>query len=345
LRQAASNGSRQSDRKGEHGGATGAGAGTTTAVARLHESCGGSSTFAQELLAVSRAFTQCTPRSFIVLDEFGRGTLAADGIALLASFLLTTVVDGSDAFTCSPVILLATHYTEILAPKIGLMASRLVQHVRMSFLIPSSLLPSSVDRLDDKPSPDMFLEHHLHHNDLHQQQQQHAPSAKTTTTDAFATGVVFPFLFETELGGVKRCGAVAAGIKTSRCGFSSLALNCAAMCEVPEYMLTRMAELLSAENDDSSSSSSETSAPATIANRNISLLLPPQRSGGCNDDEQSVHSAASALLRQFTWSSAGGDDAVELEQQQQQQNTHTTMTAAVDGIMSAWIQRMTAAAG
>ncbi|KAG8339353.1 putative mismatch repair protein MSH [Trypanosoma vivax] len=80
------------------------------------------SSFSSELVCMSRMLKCCSSRCkesadgasrvLLVLDEFGKGTLAADGAALLAASLrtITSLSDGC------PIVLLATHYVEILHP-------------------------------------------------------------------------------------------------------------------------------------------------------------------------------------------------------------------------------------
>ncbi|CUG93021.1 mismatch repair protein MSH, putative, partial [Bodo saltans] len=297
---------------------TSAAATTTTegsAARQLHEACGGSSTFAQELLAVNRVFTQCTARSFVVLDEFGRGTLAADGVALLASFLLSTVIDvttGGGAVTlqsttvAAPVILLATHYTEILAPSIGLMTSPLVQHVRMSFVVPLAPPRSTTSETMNRNI-----------------------STDAAAVDPFATGVVFPFRFIVELGGVgngdfsiddQQYQAGSSGTtytayekKTKKRHYCSLALNCAAMCEVPEYMLARMAALLTT---DENTTNAEPFLPYPHVNNILSCIR-----ANSIQSVGDVHAVAAALLMQLLQvpKEGGGDTLLPRQQETEEQ--------------------------
>lgn len=195
----------------------------------LHASCGGSSSFAMELVAVSRALTQATSRSFIVLDEFGRGTLAADGVAILASFLLSSIVEESPRPTTTtststvvvaantspppPVLLLATHYSEILDSAVGLSTCDLVAHYKMAYVLaaaPATVLPGEEE-----------------HEDPSQQ------------------AVMFPFQFI--LSNVEGC--VKTPTKDKRV-VSSLAINCAVMCGVPDFMISRMTSLLQAREEE-----------------------------------------------------------------------------------------------
>ena len=70
------------------------------------------SSFGQELCVVSRAFATATRNSLIILDEFGCGTLAEDGISLLAAYVRYCIDLGGN----SPLLLLATHYSELFQP-------------------------------------------------------------------------------------------------------------------------------------------------------------------------------------------------------------------------------------
>lgn len=67
------------------------------------------SSFGYEVSVISRMITRATTQSLLVIDEFGRGTLASDGVAVLAATVQTFLQSSA-----CPVILLATHYTEII---------------------------------------------------------------------------------------------------------------------------------------------------------------------------------------------------------------------------------------
>jgi DNA mismatch repair protein MSH5 len=77
------------------------------------------SSFANDASSVARMIHQCNGRSLLLLDEFGKGTLADDGIALLASTVdhLATL----NPIT-RPLSLVATHFTELFT-------SRMLDHV------------------------------------------------------------------------------------------------------------------------------------------------------------------------------------------------------------------------
>jgi DNA mismatch repair protein MSH5 len=83
------------------------------------------SSFGSELCLVSRFIEQATQRSVVMLDEFGKGTLANDGIALLASIVDHFVSLGDQG----PVVILTTHFTEIFSRR--LVDISLVQRLHM----------------------------------------------------------------------------------------------------------------------------------------------------------------------------------------------------------------------
>ncbi|RNF11808.1 putative mismatch repair protein MSH5 [Trypanosoma conorhini] len=82
------------------------------------------SSFGNELVSMSRMLQRCSSRnkeggagsgrSLLVLDEFGKGTLSMDGAALLAASILSLISFGERR----PIVLLATHYVEVLQPRL-----------------------------------------------------------------------------------------------------------------------------------------------------------------------------------------------------------------------------------
>ncbi|ESL06361.1 mismatch repair protein MSH5 [Trypanosoma rangeli SC58] len=82
------------------------------------------SSFGNELVSMSRMLQRCSVRnkeegagsgrSLLVLDEFGKGTLSMDGAALLAASIRSLISFGERR----PIVLLATHYVEVLQPKL-----------------------------------------------------------------------------------------------------------------------------------------------------------------------------------------------------------------------------------
>lgn len=60
---------------------------------------------------VSNILTRATSRSLVLLDEFGKGTLSADGVGLLAALLQHYAAQPSP-----PLLLACTHFSELLDP-------------------------------------------------------------------------------------------------------------------------------------------------------------------------------------------------------------------------------------
>jgi len=72
------------------------------------------SAFMADAHRVAHALAHCTRRSLLVVDEFGKGTLAADGAALLCATLDSLAQRGSQA----PIALFATHFSEVHDPEL-----------------------------------------------------------------------------------------------------------------------------------------------------------------------------------------------------------------------------------
>lgn len=70
----------------------------------------GLSSFASDLFQVNYAMTKATDRSLIIIDEFGRGTLARDGFALLIG-LVTYFASRTNA---SPYVVVSTHFNNLI---------------------------------------------------------------------------------------------------------------------------------------------------------------------------------------------------------------------------------------
>ena len=70
----------------------------------------GRSTFMAEMVETAAILTQATPRSFVILDEIGRGTATYDGLAIAWACAEAL----HDANRCRA--LFATHYHELAAP-------------------------------------------------------------------------------------------------------------------------------------------------------------------------------------------------------------------------------------
>jgi DNA mismatch repair ATPase MutS len=120
------------------------------------------SSFGHELSVVGRMFRSATPRSLILLDEFANGTLADDGVALLASLVRWAIApadlvstgeareaDAAAAFprpptnsegrppATGPLLLVATHFTQLLRSDVVPTSS--VQWLTMKVAVHGSL--------------------------------------------------------------------------------------------------------------------------------------------------------------------------------------------------------------
>ena len=83
----------------------------------------GRSTFMVEMVETAAILAQATPRSFVILDEVGRGTSTYDGLAL--AWAVVEAVHGTNRSRC----LFATHYHELtrLAERLDALS---LHHVR-----------------------------------------------------------------------------------------------------------------------------------------------------------------------------------------------------------------------
>lgn len=82
-------------------------------LTRLHSANSistGLSTFATDLNQVNYALSRATARSFIAIDEFGKGTQVRDGFHLLKGLIAYFVVRGP----CSPHVMIATHFNRLI---------------------------------------------------------------------------------------------------------------------------------------------------------------------------------------------------------------------------------------
>ena len=69
----------------------------------------GLSSFMVDVNQMSLAMSAATPRTLLLVDEFGKGTSAVDGLALLAACLRTLLQSGADC----PLTLVSTHFHNI----------------------------------------------------------------------------------------------------------------------------------------------------------------------------------------------------------------------------------------
>lgn len=72
------------------------------------------SSFAVDLLQIHSMITLCTSRTLLLVDEFGKGTLALDGLSLLASTIKYLQSKNEEC----PKVFVSTHYTELLEYKL-----------------------------------------------------------------------------------------------------------------------------------------------------------------------------------------------------------------------------------
>ncbi|BFY99597.1 hypothetical protein BsWGS_02637 [Bradybaena similaris] len=81
-----------------------------TCIKTVESVSGGLSAFMQENVQVSEALRLATCNSLVLLDEFGKGTEATDGIALLTAVIKFWIAKGSDC----PLLLVSTHFHSII---------------------------------------------------------------------------------------------------------------------------------------------------------------------------------------------------------------------------------------
>ena len=82
-----------------------------TRMASREAGLGGDSSFVGDLRQVAQMLRHATSQSLLIVDEFGKGTLHADGVALLAACLAHVQASARDV---GPTVVVATHYSEIL---------------------------------------------------------------------------------------------------------------------------------------------------------------------------------------------------------------------------------------
>ncbi len=85
------------------------------------------STFAVDLMQVNNMLLHATNKSLLLLDEFAKGTLALDGVSLLAS-ALNHFVNKKES---SPILFVSTHYTEVFELKLVPINNPFIQYWTM----------------------------------------------------------------------------------------------------------------------------------------------------------------------------------------------------------------------
>lgn len=208
---------------------------------QLLAACGGSSSFASELLAVSRALEQATPRSLIALDEFGRGTLPADGVAILGSMLLSLIKPPQNVeVVSSPVLLLATHYAELLCPAVGIMDSPLAQHLQMQVVVSNERREEN--RRTEQPDDDDAGANYL------------MSSACDDVPSIQCTFQVY-----------RTCGSNREyPCATARPVARSCAVQCARICGAPPFLIGRVIQLQKQDNVKSFGDDTDDSPPTVF---------------------------------------------------------------------------------
>ncbi|KAF8517335.1 muts domain V-domain-containing protein [Gautieria morchelliformis] len=99
------------------------------------------SAFMIDLNQVSLALRNMTPRSLLIIDEFGKGTVSSDGAGLFCGLLKFALSLG----TCCPKVLAATHFHDVFHNNL------LPPSLPISFLHMQILLTSSSGVILDKP--------------------------------------------------------------------------------------------------------------------------------------------------------------------------------------------------
>eukprot|EP01080_Neovahlkampfia_damariscottae_P003540 gene3540-6275_t len=96
------------------------------------------STFAIDLIQMNTMIESSTSKSLLLIDEFGKGTLAIDGIALLSSTLQYFAKKKEEI----PKIFCTTHFTEILEHKLIDIDNPLIQFHTMEVLVEKDIVNS-----------------------------------------------------------------------------------------------------------------------------------------------------------------------------------------------------------
>jgi DNA mismatch repair protein MSH5 len=78
-------------------------------------------------MQINSMLHSCTSKSLLLIDEFGKGTLSIDGLALLASTLQFLANKGKE----TPKVFCTTHFTEIIEYKLVDIENPLIQFLTM----------------------------------------------------------------------------------------------------------------------------------------------------------------------------------------------------------------------
>jgi DNA mismatch repair protein MSH5 len=101
------------------------------------------SSFTTGMKQVAEAIAKSTPRSLIVIDEFGKTSNMDDGASLCAAFVRQMAQRGDNC----PIVFLSTHFHSILQPR---------------FLEPGTVIPCSMDvRIEDEDEMNLTFLYHL----------------------------------------------------------------------------------------------------------------------------------------------------------------------------------------
>lgn len=92
----------------------------------------GQSSFFTDCSQIANMLQQATRRSLLVVDEFGKGTNEQDGLSLLGSLILDIIKRPTAE---APILLLTTHFWEVLAEPYVPMADRRLHVFSMDVLI------------------------------------------------------------------------------------------------------------------------------------------------------------------------------------------------------------------
>ena len=112
------------------------------------------SSFGKEVAAMCRALDVCSGHTLLLVDEFGKGTLAADGVALLAAVI--SDLHERPRERSRPMALFSTHYTEIFER--NLVSPKAVSwlHMKVAVVERGIAVEEKVDRTDGGAANSVF---------------------------------------------------------------------------------------------------------------------------------------------------------------------------------------------